>query len=222
MKKAFRKDTPLSKQRAIRNHYARRISPGRHGFDIADWQDASSQRLRFEVLAANVALEGKSLLDVGCGVGDLWGFFVEKNVLVDYTGVDIVASVVEEARRRHPDVRFECRDLFAVEPLERERYDVVFCSGTFNLDLGNNRAFLADALPRLLRLARESLVVNFLHRRSKRQHQHCVYYDPDEVAAVLEPWGFDVRILDDYLPNDFTVICTKTDTATGSPATKKC
>jgi len=199
----------LSKKRAIRNHYESRISPEREGFEIGDWADAESQRLRFAVLADNVPLDGRSLLDVGCGTGDLWDFLARRALSVDYTGVDIVDAVVEEARRRHPGVRFVCADVFSADPFDGAHFDVAFCSGTFNLDLGNNREFLPAALKRLFEVSTRYVVFNLLHHRARRRYEHCVYHDPEEATALVRPFGCDTRVVDDYLPNDFTVICKK-------------
>lgn len=203
----------------IRDHYEHRISPDRENYDVLDWANAASQQARFQVLVDNVPLAAdtrKSLLDVGCGLGDLLGFLKAAKIAVDYTGVDLLAKMVHAARRQHPDGRFIVADIFADDITEekrppdlREQYDVVFCSGAFNLDLGNNVSFLAKAVVRMLVLAREHLVFNLLHKRMAGQEHRYFCYDPEEVLGILAPLDCRVRLVDDYLPNDFTVICRK-------------
>jgi SAM-dependent methyltransferase len=201
----------MSKRKRIRDHYEPRIHPLRESFDILDWSNAASQIARFEALADNVDLAGKSLLDVGCGLGDLWKFLASRHVPVTYTGVDLLENMVLEAGRRCPGVRFVAGDVFAENVFGSERFDVVFCSGAFNLNLGNNREFLALAVPRVMELSRESVVFNLLHKRARRARSRPLYYysDPQEVLEMLKPLGWKVRIVDDYLPNDFTTICEK-------------
>ena len=48
------------------------------------------------------------LLDVGCGYGLLLDYLMENSLLdlVDYTGVDLVDTVLTEARNRWPGARF--------------------------------------------------------------------------------------------------------------------
>ncbi len=214
----------MSRRHAIECHYAARLKHAREGFDVADWATGASQRARFEVLVREVDLAGRSLLDVGCGIGDLWGFLAERGLGVDYTGVDLVEPMVGEARRRHPPgpggvPRFVCCDLFAGEaPDAAGPFDVVFCSGTLNLDLGNNRQFLPLAVARMLELARHLLVFNLLHVRERQRHGHCAYFDPADVLGMLRALGYDARIVDDYLPNDFTVICPVTSPSAGGGA----
>ena len=57
---------------------------------------------------------GDSLLDVGCGPGTITADLAGR-VGGEVLGIDPGASVVEEARRDFPDVRFEVGDLFELE-----------------------------------------------------------------------------------------------------------
>jgi len=96
-------------------------------------------------------------------------------------------------------------------PFAPGSFDVVFCSGAFNLNLGNNDEFLPRAVARLFELAREYVVFNLLHVRSACDDPKYAWYDPADVRGAVRPFAADCRILDDYLPNDFTVICRKAD-----------
>lgn len=212
MKKPTDRDAPQSpdKVRAIHEHYEHRITPDRENHDVLDWASAESQIERFRVLADNVALAGKSLLDVGCGLGDLLGYLRGRGVDTDYTGVDLVARMVAAAAKLHPTATFKRADVFAENTFEPEAFDVVFCSGIFNLNLGNNHEFLAAALPRLLELSREYVVINLLHDRATFGVQdEYFHFAPRDVLKILRPLPCRARIVDDYLPNDFTVICRK-------------
>jgi len=174
---------------------------------MVDWSDAAAQRRRFAVLAGAVDLSGRSLLDVGCGLGDLWAYLCERGIDAAYTGVDLSEAMVAAAARAHPDARFVCRDVFAGPPADAPTHDVVFCSGAMNLDLHNNVDFLPHALRRLLALARGHMVFNLLHVRAPAKCAYCFYHDPADVLAVLAALPCRARLIDDYLPNDFTVIC---------------
>ena len=200
----------MSRRKAIRRHYEPRLTPGRENFDVLDWGDAASQQKRFGVLIDHVPLAGKTLLDVGCGLGDLWGVLKERDIPVRYTGVDLIEKMIAAAREQHPDAEFLCADIFADDAPQIGPTDVVFCSGALNLELGNNRRFLPLAMRRMLDLAGETVVVNLLHVRTPEKYDHCAYYDPADVLARLADLPCEARVVDDYLPNDFTVICRKT------------
>lgn len=212
----------MSKRRKILDHYEPRIHPGRENFDVLDWASAESQQKRFSVLAQAVDLEGKTLLDVGCGLGDLLGFLRKREISVDYTGVDLSEKMLDAARRKQPAGRFIHADVFAETSDESDgsapafsarSFDVVFCSGIFNLNLGNNAEFISKAITRLMELSRRYVVFNLLHARATIRTGRYAFYDPEEIMAEIRPAGWEVRLIDDYLPNDFTVVCRRVEEA---------
>jgi len=62
-----------------------------------------------------------SVLDVGCGMGDITIFMPPCN----YKGIDIVSEFIEEAQKRYPGLRFECGNLMDVN----EKFDWVILLG---------------------------------------------------------------------------------------------
>ena len=192
---------------SIRSHYDRRLRPGRPGFEAADWADAAGQQARFEVLLQRVDLSGRTLLDVGCGLGDLWALLKQRGIDVRYTGVDLSDRIISAARQRHTDACFEARDVFTDDA---DTFDVVFASGIFNLKLGNNVEFIREAAGRLVELAREAAVFNFLDDRAEQREDYCHYYDDEAVQAILADLPGHCEVVRDYLPHDTTLLCRKT------------
>jgi SAM-dependent methyltransferase len=190
----------------IRRHYEPLIQPGRPGHEVADWADVAAQQMRFQVLADNVDLAGQRLLDVGCGTGDLLTFLDEHHIAADYFGVDLLDKMVAEAQRRHPRGAFECLNPFEADALAGRTFDVVFASGVFNLDDGRARDFLSVGVTQLRSLATQTLVFNLLHARTANRYPDCIYWDPADVLTAIQPLGVHWRVIEDYLPNDFTVI----------------
>ena len=58
------------------------------------WQSRGTQFRRFAVLAEIGSLAQTSVLDVGCGLGDLYGYLCTQNIWVTYTGYDLVPEMV--------------------------------------------------------------------------------------------------------------------------------
>ncbi len=192
---------------AIRGHYEPRFDRPRENYDVLDWASAASQHERFEVLLREVPLAGLSLLDIGCGLGDLKALLDERGLEVDYTGTDVLECMVDACRKRFPDGRFIHANVFAGDDVPPGAFDVVFVSGVFNLDLGNNMAFLPTALRRMLEMARQYAVFNLLHRRMTTPDTRYFTYEPADVLAILADMPCRARLVDDYLPNDFTIVC---------------
>lgn len=195
----------------IRRHYEARLAADRESYDILDWSSREAQQARFDALLRVLRREATPggrpwLLDVGCGLTDLASYLEAAAFPVRYLGADITLGLLAEARRRHPGRHLLAGDVFAASPLIPRCVDVSYCSGVFNLNLGNNDAFAHAALPRLVDLSRQVAVANFLHCRTRRQYPHCHYFDPDHLIRSLTARGLEVDLLDDYLENDFTLV----------------
>ena len=87
------------------------------------WKGDDSQQKRFEVLAEVADLNGASVLDLGCGQGDLKGFLDNRFSAFRYIGIDQMPEFITEAAHRYgqlPDTRFYQRDFStaALPPVE--------------------------------------------------------------------------------------------------------
>lgn len=72
------------------------------------YRSREHQRAQLELASDLVApLEGRTILDVGCGYGDLLDVLPPG---YRYTGIDPDAQAIEEARRLRPGHRFRCTD----------------------------------------------------------------------------------------------------------------
>jgi SAM-dependent methyltransferase len=209
------KSTKSDKHRRIHGHYTPLVRPGATHHEMLDWSSREAQHARFEVLAESIRrhklLDGcrvPSLLDVGCGITDVQTFLEAHNMPCAYTGVDITPPILEHARRKHPERALVLADVFVAPPFAPGTFDIVFCSGTLNLRLGNNEVFAGKAIAAMLGLAKRMVVANFLHERAARRYGQCFYYSPSRIRnqaeAVLPPTA-KTTVIDDYLDNDFTL-----------------
>jgi SAM-dependent methyltransferase len=145
------------------------------------WTPAG-QRRRFEAFHGIIGgLEGKSLLDFGCGKGDFYGFLRERGPTGTYCGIDVNAGLVALARRKHPAAEFLTHDVEEV-PLER-CFDVVVACGVFNLRIGGIATSMRETMKILFRLSRESLHLNFLTARTPRRDSELFYVEPAELLG---------------------------------------
>lgn len=124
---------PLPSPDAIADFFEDTLTQGEGDAEKVGWSSAVGQQARFEALleCLNPADYGSNLrlLDVGCGMGDLYAWLKATGREVNYTGVDIAQGMVDEARRRHPGGRFVQGDATGVDG----EFDVIICSGTFGV-----------------------------------------------------------------------------------------
>lgn len=126
------------------------------------WTSRRAQERRFEVLAETGPWEGASVADVGCGLGDLFGFLDARGLTVRYEGYDINPGMVAAARAKypHPRARFVARDVLA-SGFPR-RYDYVLASGTFNVRVRDHEAWVRDSVDTMYASCRRAVAVNVL------------------------------------------------------------
>jgi tRNA (uracil-5-)-methyltransferase TRM9 len=74
------------------------------------------------------------VLDVGCGNGRFYEFLVSKDVEVDYVGIDNSKELLDVARKKYPEAKFENVDIIEdVEELEGYTdFDLIVSFGVFH------------------------------------------------------------------------------------------
>lgn len=190
-------------------HFQKRLAT--YGDDVRTlWNSAASQASRFAVLCQVTDLSGKTILDVGCGFGDLIGFLEAKRIgIAAYWGVDLSTEMIKIARTKYPRGHFECRDLLE-QPFDPAAFDIVVGSGLFFLPHPRWATYVAAYVEAMFACCREAVAVNFLSAHSANQDPESYYASPSEVLGMLQRAVTPRVVLrHDYRANDFTVYLHK-------------
>jgi SAM-dependent methyltransferase len=183
-----------------------------HGYDHRGlgFRTRSSQVKRFEALLALGDFDGATVLDVGCGFGDLLAWLRARGIEPLYTGIDLCEPMVQRCRERFGDTgaRFETCDVLEFVP--KGAFDYVVASGIFGLDARGARSRIRPTLHRMYDWARRGMAANFLSMRSAVPVDGRVYVDPTEAIEMALALTPAVRLDHSYLPNDFTIHLFKT------------
>jgi SAM-dependent methyltransferase len=179
----------------------------RYGYDHRSlgFGQRESQKKRFEAVLRHGALHDKSVLDAGCGFGDLLPFLRARGVRPRYSGIDICPPMIERCHQRFPASarRFVVGDVLDHRPAGR--YDHVVASGLFGLNVPGARERIKPTLDRLFSWCRVGLVVNFLSGHTRKPARARLYVDPGEMLEYALSLTPAVRLDHSYLPNDFTL-----------------
>ncbi|NVL90353.1 MAG: hypothetical protein HWN69_05065, partial [Desulfobacterales bacterium] len=62
-------------------HYDKLLGIRAKDHEMVGWGSEESQKCRFGVLCQLDDLSGKSVLDVGCGLGDLYGYLRNRDII---------------------------------------------------------------------------------------------------------------------------------------------
>jgi SAM-dependent methyltransferase len=93
------------------------------------WACKAHQEYGFRDFVNLIDLEGKSILDIGSGLGDFFIYLQDNGINCDFTGYEIVPSFVKVSQRRCPGARFELRNVVVDKP--DRRFDYVFSNGIY-------------------------------------------------------------------------------------------
>jgi SAM-dependent methyltransferase len=192
----------------------------RHGFDHRGlgFRTRISQEKRFEALLALGELDGRSVLDVGCGFGDFLAFLDRRGIRARYTGLDVCEPMIVRCRERFAgrDAGFVVADVLEHEPARP--YDYVIASGIFGLDAPGARQRIRPTIERMFGWCRIGMGANFLSLRSPVPAEGRVYVDPCEALAMGLELTPAARLDHNYLPNDFTLQLFRTPGWAGEKA----
>lgn len=87
-------------------------------------------------------LHGKRVLDLGCGYGWYTDFFSSAGV--EAVGCDGSEKMIELAKEKYSDCRFECIDIEKTLPYDNDSFDLVFCNQVL-MDIENFEQLFKEA-----------------------------------------------------------------------------
>ncbi|MDX1677258.1 class I SAM-dependent methyltransferase [Arsukibacterium sp.] len=139
-----------------------------------------TQERRLQILLEGFTdFKNKKILDFGCGTGHLFRLLQQRGFAGEYVGYDISAGLINLARENNEDGRFELRNIFEQPP--EEKFDLVFISGVFNNDIGQNESFLQSVLKILFAVTEEGIAFNCLSTFVDFKADGLFYFNPCQV-----------------------------------------
>ena len=174
------------------------------------WKSEKSAELRYQELMADLDFEGKTILDVGCGFGDIIPYISRKTNKFDFTGVDMVPEFIQAAQKKYPEYRFILRDYFS-HPM-KEKFDIVISSGTLNSNFKNVYCFRKKAIKTLFDHALEGIGFNMagFYPQPENKESSKVYY-ADSLIFLKYCLSLSSKLIfrHHYHRKDFTIVIFK-------------
>lgn len=170
------------------------------------------QQIRFKALCEFLK-NNSSLLDYGCGFGDLYKYIVKKKLNINYKGCDVVDEFIEVGSNTIG------KDLFFKIELQseiNEKFDHIICSGVFNFLYTKNKKkhqkivferikHLYDSCNSILSIDFQSQFVSFVGEKAYHQEIN------DLALFVAENLSRRFIINHSYLPFEFCIHIFKND-----------
>ena len=150
---------PLGKKE-LQTFYNRHLQDFGDAPQAVRWTPEGQLRHYSTLLQIAGDLSGKSVLDFGCGKGDLYSYIRDRGIHVQYCGIDINENLIELAKNKYPEAEFHALDIEETD--FTKVFDVILICGVFNLRIAGIEESMRSVLKRIFSLAKEVLHLNLL------------------------------------------------------------
>lgn len=165
---------------------------------------SKGQILHYESLLDIGKIDGKKVLDFGCGKGDFCRFLEERDIHVHYTGFDINEKFIAMAREKNPGAFFRVLDI-GRDTID-EDFDYIFLCGVFNLNFQGIDEMIRGTLRKLFDRCGTGLAFNALSSHNPKKDLELHYASPEDLFTFaikcLTPF---VSLRHDRLYYDFNM-----------------
>lgn len=186
------------------------------------------QNIRFDALTRFLDMNRHfSILDIGCGFGDINKFFHRKSIF-DYTyhGIDLVEGMIIKANEIYENdenITFSCGDfLTSYQNDDVERYDYIIASGIFNFQMDEigNYDNVNNIMKKALDLCRPKGAISFDFQSDKvdffSDNGVSFYNSPEKILSIAYKYSRNVILSNLYMPFEFSVTLFKDDSFDGN------
>ena len=199
----------IEKENVIQFHREKlKLARGLH--EALGWTDPESQQKRFEVLCGIGDLNGKSILDMGCGIGDLKLYLDQHYTDFSYVGIDHLPEFIEHAHKKIGD---EPRTFFFMADFVTDGFpmvDYILASGALSYR-STNRIFPFGIIRKMYMHAKKGVAFNLLdHDHHHYPSDHMLRsYNRYEILSYCLRLAARAELITGYLPDDFTIMLYK-------------
>ena len=178
--------------------------PKEEGFDVR-------YRVYLDVIRPEAGRAKCTLLDVGCGTARLLDLIkASGRNEIAYRGIDLSSTLVEAAKKKHPEADFVCGDPFDRGEIWSAQPDYVVFGGIFTCRLQMSFEEMTDYMIRLLRLAfthcRRGIAFNVMSQHVDWQRDDLFHVPFDRMAGILQTnFGRHYSFRADYGLYEYTV-----------------
>lgn len=170
------------------------------------WEWNKEQQLRFKILLSCIEWNNNSILDVWCGIWDLYKyiFFYKYNNIKQYVGVDILENSINTAKELHPNWDFNIIE--DIKEIKKDTFDYIIASGIFAVNIENAKEKYFSMIEELFFKSKKWFVFNMLDKNyTLKDDPEIIQFEPNEVLNFCQKISKNVTIIQWYLPIDFTI-----------------
>ena len=190
---------------------------GGEGWKASHFLSQDSQWGVYHALMSRLPINNVTLLDVGCGQGDLIPFIYQnKKKVTQYHGIDVSAKMVDFAVKKYGPEMFTHGNF--LDPERSFEYDVVVAAGPYNYRVHENYHqqfdYLRSAVTKMYKSCRRACAFTLLSSHGyeiAKDWNELVCYEPWEVMEFCMQLTTAVVVDHASIPAEFTVSLFRDD-----------
>lgn len=173
---------------------------------ILGWRDEKSQQSRFDVIAKQANFNNKSVLDLGCGYGDLKPYLDQFYNIASYTGIEQLQFLLKTAQDRQLE---KCQFIHAdFAQCTLPVHDIVVASGSLNYR-SSQPNYLGQMIHRMYLAANEVVIFNLLNAKTFAEDKLLVAFDPEYVLDCCQQLCPNSYLIENTNDSNFTLVLKK-------------
>jgi len=163
------------------------------------------QSVQFEALCQIGDLSNTTILDVGCGFGDLYDYLKFRGTKTRYFGVDINPQFIKIGKSIHKGINLEVRDIQTKK--FTKKFDWVLFSGISSA--GCTYPYIEKMMKEMYRVCKKGIALNFIGGVVDFKSKALFYSDPERIYSITRKISNRVIIRHDYAPYQYVLYLYK-------------
>lgn len=192
----------------IAEFYNKRFDKVGAKIESVGWKNHEEQNLRFDILFRGIELNNKTILDVGCGLGDLVPYLKNRlNNNFYYVGIDISKKLITHAKKKYSNsnVEFIHGDINTVNFDKLPSIDVSIASGAFSFKAMGIEEYTFNTLNKMFEISKFCCSSNFLTKNVNFELLKNQHYYPDKTLLKAYQISDKINLINDYPLYEFTI-----------------
>jgi SAM-dependent methyltransferase len=173
----------------IVNHYEACLAKHGTTHQGLDWPNMDDLLRRYQVMLDVIDTQSPSpsLLDLGCGFGMMVDYIKSKSLNLNYTGIDLSAAMIVEAKKRHPKCTFDLQDVLK-KPIAPQ-HDYVILNGVLTVKSTLPKESMTQFAHAILKAAyagcKKGIAFNVMSTAVDWQRDDLFHWGFDEAAQFI-------------------------------------
>jgi len=166
--------------------------------------DKERHFLRYHILLSQWTFNNNSLLDFGCGFGDMYNYIQENKLNIIYNGYDINNDLIKEGIKKYQKIKLKSVDFLNSKDYY---FDFIVSSGVHNFKIKDNWEFIEKTFEKFNRCAKKGFAINFISNKVQKEFkkEHLYYTSPSKILELAYQFSNKVILRNDYMPFEFTI-----------------